>query len=120
MITTATAILLPCLPLGIAAGVGWIRCGRILFAARELASNRQIEAVKWRRLAEQQITRAERLYAEVQAASKAGEKAWRSRWGNVMRLLRLAEDANQELRTAQLIREQAERVDAAADLQDAA
>lgn len=105
--------------LGISAGIGWIRCARMLAATRELAAHRKAEwlaTVDDRddayRMADHYIT--ELLLAEADRDKcKLRAEQYASSWGRVMRLLRLAEAANKEMRTNQLQREVADRAEPA-------
>lgn len=113
MITETTAIsviafLALVTALGIAAGLGWMRCARLLKIARDEAAYWETKAAErlksWNDACERgwkygiALRNSQCLVADLRVA----EKNWRSRWGRVMGLLRLAESANKELRTAQL------------------
>lgn len=116
MITETTAI--SCAAFGalstgllISAGIGWIRCARMLASEIDRAE-------AFRRCLDKEEARSDRLLIALNdkviawaAATADRDKCklraeqYASAWGRVMRLLRLAEAANHELRTNQLQRE---------------
>jgi hypothetical protein len=94
--------------LGIAAGIGWMRCARLLDASEEALNIARYETDLANGMADHfsiEMALAEQNAAIVTAERdkcKLRAEQYASAWGRVMRLLRLAESANKELRTAQL------------------